>query len=91
MPFSFGVYHFIKKEVDPMHSKSLRVEKNSPQLERNPKNTFPVIQFAINVAKSNWGAPFPFLEIVIDHFVSVFRSKRGEPSNCCKLHRLVVR
>ena len=29
---------------------------------------------AINVAKSNWGATFPFLEIVIDHYLYLSQS-----------------
>ena len=38
----------------------------------------PVIKFSINVANLNWDAPFPFLEIVIDHCISIFWSKMGE-------------
>ena len=62
-----GVLQLIKKAF---HWKKLALN------ETKSKKTTHVIKFAINIVKSNWGAPFPFLKIFSDLSISIFWVKK---------------
>ena len=60
------------------HSKRLRLEKSSPQIKNKSYTTVAVIKFRINISESNWGALFPSLKIVIDHFITIFSVEKRQ-------------